>query len=219
MGNRRSSLYSSVYFDTADGQCHLAHVQGRRRRWKARTRKYLDSDLTRLELKVKSTRGRTVKLVRDIDSGQHGQLDNAGWDFLAQSLKSHYGLCLDSELMPTLEVTYRRVTLVDTAAGQRVTLDSDLRFVGLDGAVVGAMRGDAVLIETKSGALPSLADKLLWSHGIREAHCSKYCMARMLEGSPYQVPGLRRTLRRWFERISVGSDGGVVRPVAVALTA
>jgi hypothetical protein len=194
-------------------------VQGRRRRWKARTRRYLDSDLTRLELKVKSSRARTVKLVRDIDPSQHGRLEPEGWAFLADSLKAHYGMRLEGQLLPTLEVTYRRTTLVDTAAGERVTLDSDLRFVGLDGEIVGAMRPDAVLIETKSGALPSAVDRLLWSHGIRETHCSKYCIARMLQGSPYQVPALRRTVRRWFEKMTVELDSGSAHPVTATLTA
>ena len=53
--------YRSVYLDTPGLACFHDHRQGRRRRWKARTRDYLDSDLRRLEVKLKDGRGRTVK--------------------------------------------------------------------------------------------------------------------------------------------------------------
>jgi hypothetical protein len=43
IGGRRVSAYSSTYFDTPDLRSFRAHRQGRRDRFKVRTRTYLDS--------------------------------------------------------------------------------------------------------------------------------------------------------------------------------
>jgi hypothetical protein len=53
IGDRLSTGYRSTYFDTADLLTCRAHVQGRRRRWKARSRLYVEDGLCRLELKVR----------------------------------------------------------------------------------------------------------------------------------------------------------------------
>ena len=42
---RRTFGYESVYFDTPDMETYRAHLQRRRRRFKARTRTYTDSRL------------------------------------------------------------------------------------------------------------------------------------------------------------------------------
>lgn len=59
---RHTCGYESVYFDTEDLLLFRAHRQGRRRRYKVRTRTYLDSSETMLEVKLEGRRGATVKL-------------------------------------------------------------------------------------------------------------------------------------------------------------
>jgi hypothetical protein len=58
---RRGFAYESVYFDTPDLLLYRQHVQGRRRRYKVRTRAYLDSGDCAFEVKLKDGRDRTVK--------------------------------------------------------------------------------------------------------------------------------------------------------------
>ena len=150
---RRLAAYSTVYFDTPDLTCHRAHLQGRRRRWKARTRRYLDGDLCRLELKTKGVRGRTVKSALDVGADHHGRLDDRGRAFLTDALSTAYGQALPAGLGPVLDVRYRRATLVGD--GQRLTLDVDLLVLGPDGQPVAGLQPDAVLVETKAGAAPA----------------------------------------------------------------
>ena len=50
---RRIMNYSSLYFDTEDFKFYLDHHNGRVNRTKIRQRKYVDSDLTFLEIKKK----------------------------------------------------------------------------------------------------------------------------------------------------------------------
>ena len=57
---RRVFAYDSVYFDTAL-TLYRAHLQGRRRRYKCRSRHYVDSKLCFLEGRVKGRRGERIK--------------------------------------------------------------------------------------------------------------------------------------------------------------
>lgn len=194
---RRLAAYSTVYFDTPDLTCHRAHLQGRRRRWKARTRRYLDGDLCRLELKTKGVRGRTVKSALDVGADHHGRLDDRGRAFLTDALSTAYGQALPAGLGPVLDVRYRRATLVGD--GQRLTLDVDLLVLGPDGQPVAGLQPDAVLVETKAGAAPGAADRVLRRLGVRESSVSKYCAGTALSRPDLPAPSLRPLLRRWFD--------------------
>ena len=190
--------YSTVYLDTADLAFHRAHLQGRRRRWKARTRRYLDSDLVRLELKTKGLRDRTVKssLVRPLEL--HGVADDEALAFLDRGLRASYGLGLPAPVVPVLEVVYRRTTLVADAGEERVTLDTDLEVRALDGTLLGGLAPDAVLVESKAGSRPGRADRVLRRLGAREASCSKYCVGTALATPQLPAAPWRPLLRQWF---------------------
>jgi len=57
----RGLAYESVYFDTHDLLTYRQHLQGRRRRYKVRTRAYLDSGACMFEVKLKGRREQTIK--------------------------------------------------------------------------------------------------------------------------------------------------------------
>src|SRR4051794_32133208 len=61
MGGRRTFRYRNTYFDSPDLGAYRAHMQQRRRRYKIRTRHYVDSGLKLFEIKLKGRRGETVK--------------------------------------------------------------------------------------------------------------------------------------------------------------
>src|SRR5699024_10298345 len=56
----RSFQYRSTYFDTSDFEQYRAHRQGRRRRYKVRSRTYVESKLCMFEIKTKGRLGATV---------------------------------------------------------------------------------------------------------------------------------------------------------------
>ena len=72
---RRSFPYESVYFDTPDHVSYLAAAHKRRRRFKVRTRSYLDSGLCSLEVKTLERRGLTEKHLLPYDVGRRTQLN------------------------------------------------------------------------------------------------------------------------------------------------
>ena len=196
---RRVQAYSTVYFDSHDLTCHREHVQGRRRRWKARTRRYLDSDLTRLELKTKGPRGRTVKVSTDVAPERHGVVDDSVRDFLDTHLLAAYGRGLGVELVPVLEVGYLRTTLVADGGGTRLTMDTDLQVRAPGGAPVGRLQAGGVLVETKSGARAGRADRVLREHKVQQASCSKYCLGTAMAAPALPSAPFRPLLRKWFE--------------------
>jgi hypothetical protein len=207
---RTAQAYSTVYLDSADLACHRAHLQGRRRRWKARTRRYLGSDLTRLELKTKGLRGRTVKRAVDVPVAAHGLADAAAHAFVDEGLRAAYGTGLRLVLEPVLEVRYVRTTVVADAGGERLTLDTDLEVRTPSGVLVGAMAADAVLLESKAGARPGRSDRVLRALGVREASCSKYCVGTALSRPDLPAAPWRPLLQSWF---------AVARPADLGLAA
>jgi hypothetical protein len=176
---RRSTSYRSTYFDTADLASARAHVQQRRRRWKARSRLYVEDELCRIEVKARDGRGVTAKTVSDADAAGYGVLDTVGAEFVRSTLASH-GLTADVvSLRPTMEVAYRRTTLADTTDEQcRLTVDWKVECT-LDGERVW-LDHDYVLVETKGGLRPGTADRLLSGLGARPRSFSKYVAAASL---------------------------------------
>jgi VTC domain len=184
----RAFAYRSTYFDTHELDAYRAHLQGRRRRYKCRSREYCDSGAFAFEVKQKGLRGRTVKHRMPHDGHE---LSDAAIAFL----RAHLGRDPDGPLVPALAVTYSRVTLV--AAGERVTCDFDLRFEGPGGAA-GRLDPGTAIVESKSARGNAAADRALRELGHRpEAGCSKYCLGvaltRAVAGNP-----LRPLLRRHF---------------------
>ncbi|MGZ4494757.1 MAG: polyphosphate polymerase domain-containing protein [Nocardioides sp.] len=178
IAGRSLTTYRSTYFDTPDLATARAHVQKRRRRWKARSRLYVEDGLCRVEVKTKDGRGGTVKTVADLDAGGYGRLDPRGADFVRATLEAQ-GITDDvSTLRPSMEVRYRRTTLADTVAHERVTLDWGVH-CDLAGDRVW-LDDDCVLVETKSGIRLSPADRALHALGARPRSFSKYVAAATL---------------------------------------
>ena len=76
---RRSFSYESVYFDSPDHRLYRQHVQRRRRRYKVRTRAYLDSGECTFEVKLKGGRSETVKSRMPYGLGDRGRLTPSRW--------------------------------------------------------------------------------------------------------------------------------------------
>ena len=113
----RMHRYQTVYFDTADFELYRQHHAGGGNRYKVRSRKYVDSGLTCLEVKLKTNTDRTIKS-RERTARLIMQMGQEGNVFL------HEHLPLDPQLLhPRLRNDFVRITLVNTSAMERLTLD------------------------------------------------------------------------------------------------
>ncbi len=120
--------YDTVYFDSGTLVAYRDHAQGRRKRFKIRSRHYVESDLYFFEVKLKGERGRTVKKRIPYDPAQHGNMTGAAQEFVRDCFRKEYDTEFPHEIGPKLTIRYRRLTLVGKRAPERVTIDFDLRF-------------------------------------------------------------------------------------------
>ncbi len=195
---RRAFGYRSTYFDTAGLAAYRDHVQRRRRRFKCRSREYVDSGLCTFEVKLKGRRGRTVKHRMAYDPAGRAMLSAAAREFVGDCVERAYGRRPDGDLRPTLVVSYTRVTLVSPERGERLTCDFDLAFAAPDGAS-GRLAEEIVIVESKSERGGALADRVLRMLGARpEPVCSKYCLGVGLTRPHVRANALRPLLRRHF---------------------
>jgi len=169
---QRTFDYESVYFDTPDLLTYRAHLQRRRRRFKARTRTYVDSGLCMFEVKTVGFRGSTVKdrIKHAIDD--RAVLTDEAHDFLARTLFAAYGRPVPPGLEPMLINLYRRTTFAALDEGSRLTCDVALSCHAPQASVTDS--GTHVLVESKSANGMSRADQMLLHLGVRPASISKY---------------------------------------------
>jgi hypothetical protein len=196
LGGRRTTSYLSTYFDTEHLAAWRAHVQGRRRRWKVRTRLYAEDGLCRVEVKTKDGRGATVKHALRTPADAYGRLGQQAAEFVGDVLGGAGIPVTAGELAPTAEIRYVRAALADLEHGTRVTLDGVLTF--RHGARDAALDPGLVLVETKGGARPAPADRLLLRLGGRPVPLSKYVVGQSLLTPGLPDNDVRRLVRTHF---------------------
>jgi hypothetical protein len=199
--------YRSSYLDTTAHACFHAHRQGRRLRFKARTRSYDDTGLCRFEIKLKDGRGGTDKHARTVPANQFATIPDLAPAFLTEVLASRYRIAAPAGLAPRLSVSHHRHTLAARSGACRVTLDTDLRFT--TGAVTAGLRDNLVLVETKSAQGRSDADDLLRRACARPVNVSKYCAGMALTHPNLPDQPWRPLLRRCFTGPHPTGDGAM----------
>lgn len=168
----RQFRYASTYFDSEQWRTYRDHVQGRRLRFKARTRHYLDSDLCMFEVKLEGARGSTEKLrtphapelSHTLTPSARAHLDAV----LAQS-----GIRPAGVLEPVLLTAYRRTTVVHARRPVRLTIDADLTCTGEPGTMTALT--DRVLLEVKTATERDPVLRSIQRLGVRPLSVSKYC--------------------------------------------
>jgi hypothetical protein len=196
LGGRRTTSYLSTYFDTLEFGAWRAHVQGRRRRWKVRTRLYAEDGLCRVEVKTKDGRGATVKHALKVPTAAYGELNAQAAEFVDGVLNGAGIPVSAGELSTAVEVRYVRAALADLEHGSRVTLDGTLS-CRRNGRTA-ALDPGHVLIETKGGAQPAPADRLLLGMGARPISLSKYIVGQSLLTPGLLDNDVRRLARGHF---------------------
>jgi len=193
INGRRYTTYQSLYFDTADLRSVQAHIQRRRRRWKVRTRLYVEDALCRVEVKTKDNNGATVKVMGDSDPSRFGSLAGADRRFVQLHLAGHADADV-SALLPAAEIDYTRSTLADVDAGTRVTIDWNLA----TRTTMGAAWLDAghVLVEVKGQSTSTRADQVLSELRARPQRFSKYVAAASTTTPRIPDNDFRRLLAR-----------------------
>lgn len=189
--------YESVYFDTPELLSYRLAAHDRRRRFKLRTRGYLDTDGAFLELKTRGARRATVKDRIAMDPADRGRLTPVGAEYVAEAFDDlGIGAPTVQRLQPTIITRYHRTTMLLPDSGARATIDTDLAWVDRGGREL--TRPDLVVVETKSTGGAGDFDRVLWRLGHRPDRISKF--ATGLAALHPELPANRwaRVLRRHF---------------------
>jgi len=195
----RLQQYDSVYFDTPELMGYRHHLQGRRKRFKCRTRLY-GGTACFFDLKMKGRRGETVKRRLPLPPAAHGSLTAEATTFLKRELLHQYGFAAPARLLPILDTSFARLSLTHARRQERLTLDFGITFSGAGGGELYRIRPDHVLIEAKSPTGQGTVDRLLPRLGARPlSMCSKYCLGVALAHPGLPTNPYRPLLRRHFD--------------------
>lgn len=191
---KRAFVYDTTYFDDPGLTGYYAHHQGRRKRCKVRVRDYVDAGFSYLEVKLKDKRQVTVKKRLRLAAPIRG-LDPGALAFIDACHRGLYQEPMDKPLAAVIAMRYERITLVAREGGERMTIDTALRFEA--GETARGVRPDMFIIETKSARGNGIADKILRGLHLHPVdHCSKYCIGMAATGQVTRanrfLPALRR---------------------------
>ena len=157
---QRRFSYASTYFDTPGLEAFMLAARKRRRRFKVRTRTYLDSGLCFLEVKTCGARGSTVKRRMGYYADDASRLTGPGRAFVAACLAgagvtgSAAAREVAAALRPVLTTTYERTTLHLPRAEARATIDTALTWRRLGPAApAGSSAGTIVGVPMSPQAL------------------------------------------------------------------
>lgn len=199
----RQFAYGSMYFDTPEWLTYREHTRGRRRRFKARTRHYLDTGTCMFEVKLEGARGGTDKHRVPHEPGDAGRITRDAWAHLARTLDAA-GMTTPGSLVPAVHTAYHRITLVAPDRPSRLTVDAALRCRARNGASVTALH-DRVLLEVKTPTEQDPVLRTLYRLGAQPVSVSKYCAGvALLHPELPRAPWLP-VLRRHF-----GAAAGIV---------
>ncbi len=176
----RNLEYDTTYFDTSSFDMYLQHQHGHTNRQKMRFRTYVSSGLQFMEVKTKNNHGRTKK--KRIEVGDMDLGDTLKRDFLSKHLRYD----ADS-LLPALNNHFSRITLVNRAKTERLTIDSTLRFNNLQNGESMDMESLVIIELKRDGLVPSPVLEMLRRLRIQPHGFSKYCMGSALTGGS-QLP-------------------------------
>ena len=186
----RIATYDTMYYDTDSLDMYIRHHDRQLVRQKIRVRQYVESNLTFLEIKRKNNKGRTKKKRISvpgfgITGDTFGDSKRERWsveDFIAAKSRYHW-----SELSPHLSTRFHRITLVNKAKTERLTIDMDLVWENI---VSGESKTfpELVIIELKrDGNVPSQMTQIMLSQRLKPLKISKYCI-----GTALTTPGLKK---------------------------
>jgi len=173
-----------------------------------------------LEVKTEGAREFTVKERIPYSIENRDMLTAEGKEYVATALEQLTDASVD-DLEPVIRTGYRRTTVYLPQSEQnpvdsRLTIDTSLTWTPLSESVlmytadgsegptkyqVGTeyTAPGTVIIETKSGSAPSVADKYLWRAGIRPVKISKFATGMAALNPQLPANKWKRTIQRWMQ--------------------
>jgi len=175
--NKFVASYTTQYLDTPDLAFFRMHQNGRLNRQKIRIRSYIDSNLSFLEVKNKNNKGRTQKIRIPTIQSHIQDMDDLAEE---NAFLEEYSLCESHSLKPVLANMFNRMTLVNNAKTERITIDWNLRFQNYQTGKESDCEHLMILELKQNGKTQSDFLEILNRLRIKQGSFSKYCMGTIL---------------------------------------
>jgi hypothetical protein len=190
---KREFAYDSLYYDTGNLDLYRDHHNGKPNRVKVRKRDYLDTNTSYFEIKRKIKGYRTEKYrVRTAMNDTIGEEESS---LLQKQDLTHL------QLIPSLKIHYRRITLAGIHISERITIDRALAFKNstcieqLDGLIIVEVKQDQVKHE--SPIIGALRKRRNRPFGI-----SKYALGVVLLGLNSKTNAFRHKVTKIHQLIA-----------------
>lgn len=173
VGGSPTGGYETMYYDTGDLDMYVRHHDRQLKRQKIRTRTYMSSGLTFIEIKNKNNKGRTSKVREKMPRELFSSCLDSESVRSFVGARTEYGL---SGLAPSLMTSFRRITLVNRAKTERLTIDMSLVFENVRTGVTACWPALAIVELKQDGSKPSAVKKRLRDLRVMPRKISKYCV-------------------------------------------
>ena len=193
---KRVADYHTIYLDTNDLEFYHTHMNGKLNHLKMRIRSYVESNLSFLEIKSKSNKGRTRK-ARIVFNADEGLKKGRAADFINGASGFIAG-----DLLPVLENNFKRMTFVNNSHSERITMDFNISFTNYLNKQSDSI-SDLAIIEIKQDRFSeSLMSKCLTEMRIKKSGISKYCLGMALTSDHVKKNLYKRKIRYIHKIIS-----------------
>lgn len=179
--------YYTCYFDTVSCNLFAEHQRGRKARQKIRIRVYENSQTAFFEIKNKNNKGRTDKKRILAEDGKD-IMQYA--DFIRR-----YSKIAPESLFPQIQNHFKRITLVNNAMTERLTIDTGLCFHNLTTREECKLTGMVIIELKRDRNSVSPIQKLLHDLHIPPCGFSKYCIGMALTNRQLKQNRLKSKLR------------------------
>ena len=192
---KRVNQYQTLYYDTPELTLYKNHHNGKKNRFKLRSRMYLSSGVTFLEIKKKNNKGRTIKERKKIDELVESFSEN-DHEFINSLIPGNLSFG------PKLMNRFNRLTLVNRHEQERLTLDYSLEFHSYPEGQSSEL-GSIVVAEIKQEKINrnSFIIKLLKELHIRPLRISKYCVGTCLVNGSVKYNNFKEKIH-WINKVS-----------------
>lgn len=198
---KKDASYHTLYYDTPDNAMYIAHHNGKKYRQKLRVRSYVDSNQHFLEVKTKNNHGRTKKKrVAMSEDNFSFSIDKSitvnKENLLPYTEFLDKRLWLSSDMMlPKIENQFRRITLVNKAMTERLTIDFNLAFHNLETGMQRQLDNIVIIELKRDGLQPSPILPLLNRLRIFPMGFSKYCIGMAMTNPTLKQNRFKQRIR------------------------
>ncbi len=191
----RLAQYDTLYYDTPNLDMYTRHHNRQLVRQKIRIRQYVETKQYFLEIKRKNNHGRTKKKRIEVGAEEKPHTSPQMQEFIAK--KSQYTWDM---LVPQLQTVFQRITLVNKAQTERLTIDLNVHWYN-HRTQQEAAYPQLVIIELKrDGNSFSPMQRILRDMRILPMKMSKYCIGTALTNPNAKHNRFKQKIRK-IERI------------------